>query len=237
MYNMTKATKSAPSLAVVDRYSLIDATLTRMSEKNNKASLIARKAQQMDHGNPLVRLGKLFTQMQLERKAMNARIKKSGVNEELPFKPEAIVSFTQRLANQCIWSALALTDKMADADDWDADAGGTGTDCYADACDEYGIDPVAPEHLADIVQSDFNAIEVFYSKLMAKTSYLPSHEDLHMYVDSQPDPEDASAPWITHLVADNFDDAITIARDIITELEAKQDEAEMADWESLDQAA
>ena len=62
---MTKATKSAPSLAVVDRYSLIDATLTRMSEKNNKASLIARKAQQMDHGNPLVRLGKLFTQMQL----------------------------------------------------------------------------------------------------------------------------------------------------------------------------
>lgn len=234
---MTKATKYAPSFAVVDRYSLIDATLTRMSEKNNKASLVARKAQQMDHGNPLVRLGMLFTQMQLERKAMNARIKKSGVNEELPFKPEAIVSFTQRLANQCIWSALALTDKMADADDWDADAGGTGTDCYAEACDEYGIDPVAPENIAHIVECDFAAIQAFYSKLMTKTSYLPDHNELHMYVDSQPDPDDESAPWINARIADKFDDALTIARDIITELDAKQDEAEMADWTSLDEAA
>ena len=40
-------TKAKTQVVAIDRNSLIDATLTRMSEKSNKDSYIARKAQRV----------------------------------------------------------------------------------------------------------------------------------------------------------------------------------------------
>lgn len=228
--------KTAVQASPTNRNSLIDATLTRMSEKSNKDSYIARQAQAVDHPNPLVRLGKTFTALQKHRKLENARAKETGSPAEIICKPEAIVSFTQKLANQCIWTAYALKQKMAESDDWDAQlGGGTGTDCYADACDEYGIEPISPEHLSDLVMEDFAEIEKFYSMLKSKTNYLPSHEDLFLYHDKQPDPEndDPNAAWVTKRKADNLEEALYIVEQIIEELEALDDEKENADWESL----
>lgn len=236
---MTKTrTQATPVVATipVDRTSLIDATLTRMAEKSNKDSYIARKAQGVDHANPLVRLGKTFTALQNHRKAENARAKDTGVPAEIVCKPEAIVSFTQKLANACIWTAYTLKEKMNSADDWDNNlGGGTGTDCYADACDEYGIDPIMPEHLEELVLADFAEIEKFYSMLKRKTMYLPSHDDLHLYHDKMPDPEsdDPAAPWVTKRSAATLDEAFDILAQILEEMESMNAEKENADWESL----
>lgn len=234
---MTKAKKQeATPVVATDRNSLIDATLTRMSEKSNKDSYIARKAQRVDHPFPLVRLGKTFTALQEHRKTANARAKETGVPAEITCKPEAIVSFTQKLANACIWTAYALREKMKDADDWDNNlGGGTGTDCYADACDEYGIDPIAPDHLEELVLADFAEIEKFYSMLKRKTMYLPSHDDLHLYHDKMPDPEsdDPEAPWVTKRSAATLDEAFDILAQILEEMEANKTEKDNADWESL----
>lgn len=234
---MAKVSKKTQNPVVAtERNSLIDATLTRMAEKSNKDSYIARQAQTVDHPNPLVRLGKTFTSLQKQRKLENARAKETGAPAEIICKPEAIVSFTQKLANQCIWTAYALKQKMNDSDDWDNQlGGGTGTDCYADACDEYGIDPILPEHLDQLVLDDFAQIQQFYSMLKAKTNYLPSHEDLYLYHDKQPDPEndDPNAPWVTKRIANTLEEGLYIVEQIIEELEALDDEKENADWESL----
>lgn len=234
---MTKAKKQeATPVVAIDRNSLIDATLTRMAEKSNKDSYIARKAQGIDHPNPLVRIGKTFTALQNHRKVENLRAKETGVPAEIICKPEAIVSFTQKLANACIWTALALKEKMNNADDWDNNlGGGTGTDCYADACDEYGIDPILPEHLEELVLADFAEIEKFYAMLRRKTMYLPSHDDLHLYHDKMPDPEsdDPDAPWVTKRKAATLDEALDIVAQILEEMEANKAEKDNADWESL----
>lgn len=234
---MTKAKKQeANPVVAIDRNSLIDATLTRMAEKSNKDSYIARKAQTVDHPHPLVRLGKTFTALQNHRKLENARAKKTGVPAEIVCKPEAIVSFTQKLANNCIWTASALKEKMANSDDWDAQlGGGTGTDCYADACDEYGINPILPEHLEELVLDDFAEIEKFYAMLKRKTMYLPSHDDLHLYHDKMPDPEsdDPEAPWVTKRTAATLDEGLDIVAQIQEELKAQDAEKENSDWESL----
>jgi len=233
---MTKAKTQATPVVAIDRNSLIDATLTRMSEKSNKDSYIARKAQGIDHPFPLVRLGKTFTALQTHREVENARAKETGVPAEIICKPEAIVSFTQKLANNCIWTALALKEKMDNADDWDNNlGGGTGTDCYADACDEYGIDPIMPEHLEELVLADFAEIEKFYSMLKRKTMYLPSHDDLHLYHDKMPDPDsdNPEAPWVTKRSAATLDEAFDILAQIREEMKANKAEKENADWESL----
>lgn len=233
---MSKAKKAVKSTATVtDKGSLINVTLERMATKANKNGTIARLIQETDHDSPLVRMGKTFQRLQNERKSNAIRERGTGVPTEMKVKPEALVSFTQQLINMVSWTAYALTESLKQADDWDNNlGGGTGTDCYAELCTQFGISPVRPEWINEIVANDFESIQAFYSKLKTKTSYLPSHDDIHLYHDTMPDPDGALGdPWVTREIATNFDEAYSIMLRIIDESEAQTDANDTEDWESL----
>ena len=220
----------------INRDSLLDATLTRMAEKSNKDSFIARLAQEQEHDHPLARLGMAFTKLRTIRSVENKRSKETGEPPQIVCKPEAVVGFTQKLVNNCAWSAYALLGKLNQADDWDELSGNTGTDCYADACDDYGIDPTHPSGIEDILLADLMRVEMFYSKLKAKTSYLNSHDDLYLYHDKMPDPDredEPDAPWITKRTADTLAEALVIMEDIIAESDENNEAGEMQEWANI----
>ena len=220
----TKPTKPVEIVAPVKtRNSLIDYAISQMAEtgKPNMVA-IAQGIQTVNEADPVLRIGMYARRLNDARKAAGGKRHYDGL------KPETCMPFVQELSNKIVQLIGQLHSSMGSADDWDAIAGGTGTDAYAETCDLMNIEPLSVENLADVAGTDFDDLNELHSKLRRVMSYFEI-ERLYVYATDQPDEQDSTL-WIPKHRIDNLDEAVTASAKDWEEYKARKDSS---DWDAV----
>lgn len=187
--------------------SFIDSTITDMAQGHSSYNTVAQTIQAMDHKSVLNRIAlawvKLGNDRQLARRA----------NQQPKVKPEVMLSFLQQLMNQICWAGrrLMIAQQQVEAEDQ-----AMGVDFSQDIAAQLGVECVASEHIAEVVDEDFRCLLNVHTWLAAKMEYLEDIESFYCYADRQQD-EEGNWQMLHH--ADRFDDALSIMEQAIQALQ------------------
>lgn len=217
----TKAVKTSPK--VTSRNSLIDYAISQLAEGGKPVMVeLAKGVQKVNESDPVNRIGIYTRQLNDDRKAAGGKRYYEGL------KPETCMPFVQEVSNKIVQLVSQLNNARNNADQWDEVSGNTGTDAYADTCDRMNIEPLSAEHVADLVETDFDDLNVLHSNMRKVMAYFDI-ERLYLYAVDQPDEKDSTL-WIPKHRIDNLDEAVQASDKDWEEYKTRKDEN---DWNSL----
>lgn len=203
---------------------LIDIILTDMTGKSNIDASVANYVQGLADEVAHYRIADAYEDFVSTRQSAIDQEKVTGVRGPDPIvAPEYMLTFTQRVMNMVMWKARRLHDSIVNQESFDNDtSGGTGQDFANDLCEEFGIDPVDTDGLAELVKSDYERLASIHSEICSDCSaYLDNVAEFGYFVENAPD-EDGI--WQEIGRASDYDSAIDMVNTIADRLR-EQDSA------------
>lgn len=204
-----------------NEYTLIDETLSMMSEKANLNASIAKVIQNGMDLEPDMRIADAYCDFRRQRDEAQDFENDTGVRGDDPIaKPEYMMTFVQAVQNRMMWNARRLHNQIVRQEEFDNDtSGGTGQDFANDLCEEWGLPPLDLEGLENIVNADFEKLAHVHSIICSECNYLQDLPEFHFFVRTEPNDE---GEWVDKDRAYDYDSAINLLESISIELRANE---------------
>jgi|SaaInlV_100m_DNA_5_1039725.scaffolds.fasta_scaffold24322_2 hypothetical protein len=192
--------------------SVVESMESRKTTDGTIAKYINKVA---DHDDVANRIAIARHQLATERSRNMEMAKLGAETAELPFKPEVLLSFTQRVMNQACWAARRVL-RSGQAEDM-----GTGIDFSQDVAEQAaGLESAARELVECTLMDDFQTLNNLHNFLQSKMSYLDNVEPLFLFAESVK-VEDGVYEPVNQLM--DFDDVMSMLDERSLEIQEKQE--------------
>lgn len=170
-------------------------------------------------------IAKLWHDLSQERTAARVKEEETGVPTPVRVKPEAMLSYLQKLMNKVCWQARSLHLALENDDT------GNGIDFSQDTGERVGV-YTEKHNIGPYVDEDFNYLTNVYNWMASKMAYLNDVDQLYYYASRVQNAD--TGEWEVLYKSMSFDNAYTAMEEVIAELEAKAEAEEAAEPYAMD---
>ena len=170
-------------------------------------------------------IAKLYHDLDKERTAARIKEEETGVPTTVRVKPEAMLSYLQKLMNKVCSQARSLHVALEKEDS------GNGIDFSQDTGERVGV-YTEKHNIGPYVDDDFNALTNVYNWMACKMPYLNDVDQLYYYAARVQNPD--TEEWEVLYKSMSFDEAYSAIQDVRDAMDAKAEAEQAAEPYAMD---